>query len=269
MLPYIHFSYLQLGPVKVYTWGFFVALGFLAALIWLAKKYPQEKEIFIDLCLYCLLGAMFGARIFFLLFYSEEDLALKDFFKIWEGGMSSVGGMFGGALAIYLYARYEEINFYDIAQKIAFVLPLGLAIGRVGCFLLNDHPGIKTWAHPFSIAYPDGSRFDLGLAEMIFAALIFIYFLILQFKSYPLPQQNTSPTRRFIEKIWYGGGQKKQLFLENFLIIYGAGRFLFDFLRVGEPKTIGLLPSQYATLIMLAAGIYLLVKKIKRGKSNN
>jgi phosphatidylglycerol:prolipoprotein diacylglycerol transferase len=242
MLPHIHFLYLQIGPIKIYTWGFFVALGFLAALVYVLKKYPQEKEIFIDLCLYSLLGAIIGARIFFLLFYGDvKMLGLKDFFKIWDGGMSSLGGIFGGALATYLYARYEEINFYEIAQKIAFILPLGLAIGRIGCFLINDHPGIKTWTHPLSVAYPDGPRFDLGLVLFLFDTFIFIYFLFLRNR-----------------------GRKKHLFLENFLIIYGAGRFLLDFLRIGEPEIAGLAPSQYGGVVLIAAGICLLVFKKDR-----
>ena len=262
MLPYIHFIYLQLGPVKIHTWGFFVALGFLTALILLIKKYPQKKEIFIDLCAYVLLGAIAGARLFFLLFYSEEKLSLQNLFEIWEGGMSSMGGIFGGAIAAYLYARYKKMSFYGLAQKIAFVLPLGLAISRIGCFLINDHPGIKTIANPLSVNYPDGPRFDLGLLEMFFAALIFGYFLILK-KNYPSPHQSISLIRRFLAKIWYGDGQKRRLFLENFLIIYGTGRFLLDFLRIDETKYAGLIPSQYATILLVIAGVYFYLKKQK------
>ena len=236
MLPFLHLVYFQLGPVKIYTWGFFVALGFLITLFLLIKKYPQEKDMFIELFLYILVGAIIGARVFFIFFYSNIGLEpFKNFFKIWDGGMSSMGGIAGGILAAYLYAAGKKINFYALAQKLAFVLPLGLAIGRIGCALNNDHPGIKTWAHPLSIAYPDSPRFDLGFLEIIFAALIFIFFSVLQ-KSYPPPHQSTSPIWRFMSKIWYGGGQKKHLFLEKFLIIFGTGRFLMDFLRIGEPK---------------------------------
>jgi len=238
MLPYLHFQYLAIGPVKIYTWGFFVALGFLAALALLIKRHPQEKDIFIDLILSILIGAIIGARAFFILFYSDARALNMGMLKIWEGGMSSMGGIFGGISAAYLYARYKKINFYGLAQKLAFVLPLGLAIGRIGCALINEHPGIKTWAHPLSVAYPDGPRFELGLLEMIFDALIFIYFLAL-LKKYP---------------------KRKHLFLEQFLIIFGIGRFLMDFLRVGEPKVAGLIPSQYGTIIMAVIGIYLLIK---------
>ena len=103
MLPFLHLVYFQLGPVKIYTWGFFVALGFLITLFLLIKKYPQEKDMFIELFLYILVGAIIGARVFFIFFYSNIGLEpFKNFFKIWDGGMSSMGGIAGGTLAAYL-----------------------------------------------------------------------------------------------------------------------------------------------------------------------
>ncbi len=232
MLPYIHLLYITLGPVKIFTWGFFVSLGFLIALLILIKKYPAEKNIFIDTLLYVLLGAIIGARLFFLLFYTPEiSAALKDFYKIWQGGMSSFGGFFGGFAAIYFYARAKKINLYILLQKVVFVLPLGLAISRIGCYLINDHPGVKTIASPLSVAYPGGPRFDLGLLLFVFNAMLFAYFVL---------------------------KPRKTLYLESFLIIYGIGRFLLDFLRVGEPQYYGLIPSQYGSILMIGAGLYLI-----------
>ncbi len=232
MLPYLHLLFIQLGPVKIYTWGFFVSLGFLAAYAVLIKKYPSEKNIFTDSLLYILIGSMIGARLFYVLFYAPETLsAIRDFWKIWQGGMSSFGGFFAGFAVIYFYAKIKKINLYVLSGKIAFVLPLGLAISRIGCYLINDHPGIKTIASPLSVAYPDGPRFDLGLLLLIFDAMLFAYLAL---------------------------KKKKTLYLESFLIIFGAGRFLLDFLRVEEPRFAGLIPSQYGSILMIAIGIYLL-----------
>ncbi len=218
--------------MKIYTWGFLVSLGFLAAYAVLLKKYPSEKNIFSDILLYALIGAMIGARLFYILFYAPETLAaLADFWKVWQGGMSSFGGFFGGFAAICFYARAKKINLYALCQKVAFVLPLGLAISRIGCYLINDHPGIKTMASPLSVAYPDGPRFDLGLLLFIFDAMLFAYLAL---------------------------KPKKNLYLENFLVIFGIGRFLLDFLRVGEPIYAGLIPSQYGSILMIAIGFYLI-----------
>ncbi|MBU1180034.1 prolipoprotein diacylglyceryl transferase [Patescibacteria group bacterium] len=234
MIPYLHLEYFQLGPIKLYTWGFFVSFGFLIALAVLIKKHPKEKEHFTNLLLYILIGAMAGARLAYSLFYTSDlSTGLKNIYKIWDGGMSSFGGFFGGFLAVLLYAHFKKLDLYKTAQKLAFVLPLGLAIGRIGCFLINDHPGIKTIASPLSLAYPDGPRFDLGYLLMLFNILIFIYFVL----------------RR-----------KKGLFLEKYLLIYGIGRFFLDFLRIGEPKYAGLIPSQYGSILLLAILVYLIIK---------
>jgi len=237
MIPYLHFLYLAVGPLKIYTWGFFVSLGFLSATMVLIKKYPDYKEHFINLLLYILIGSMVGARIFFVIFY--DSASIKDIFKIWEGGMSSFGGLIGGLAVILMYSHFKRINAYQLLQKVAFVLPLGLAIARIGCFLINDHSGIITIASPLSVNYPDGPRFDLGYLEMIFDGLIFVYFIL---------------------------KRGKTLYFENFLLIYGAGRFLLDFLRIGEPKFAGLIPSQYGSIIMIVVALYFTIKNRPEGQ---
>jgi len=250
MLPYLHLLYFRFGPIKVYTWGLFVSLGFLIALAVLIKKYPKDKNVFIDLLFYILIGSMFGARLFYVLFYAPDMFGgLKDFFKIWQGGMSSFGGFFGGALVAYVYARVKKIKFYGLAEKVAFAAPLGLAIARIGCYLINDHPGVKTSWNFMAVAYPDGARFDLGLLEFFLCAAIFIYFVL-----------KRPPSSRKA-----GKGAEKPLYLENFLVIYGLGRFLLDFLRVGERACAGLIPSQYGSIILLAIGLYLIIKNKKYG----
>lgn len=235
MLPYFHLLFLELGPVKIYTWGFFASLGFLIATLFLIKKYPAEKDHFVNLLLYILIGGMVGARLFFIAFYGQTPA--QDILKIWQGGMSSFGGFIGGAAAIFIYSRRKKLNLYDLFSKIAFALPLGLAIARLGCYLINDHPGIKTVASPLSVAYPDGPRFDLGLFLLIFNILLFIYMLLKRQPSY----------------------------LESFLLIYGIGRFFLDFLRIGEPQYAGLIPSQYGSILMIGIAFYIIIKNRNYG----
>jgi len=253
MIPYFHFEFIRLGPLKLYMWGFFVSLGFLAVLVFFIKKYPKEKEIFVDLILYILIGAIVGARLFYSLFYTPElSTGLKNILKVWDGGMSSFGGFFGGFFVALFYAHYKKINFYNLAQKLAFILPLGLAIGRVGCFLINDHPGLKTTASPLSLAYPGGSRFDLGFLLMLFNLLIFVYFVI-DFRFFSLLKSKT---------IFFIRGH----YLEKFLLIYGVGRFFLDFLRVGEPQYAGLIPSQYGSILLIAIFGYLIINTKRKRK---
>jgi phosphatidylglycerol:prolipoprotein diacylglycerol transferase len=233
MFPYFHILYFQLGPVKIFTWGLFVSLGFLAAILFLIKKHPDDKNNLIDLLIYILLGSMLGARLFFVLFYSGDILGgLREFYKIWNGGMSSFGGFAGGTLAAYLFSRLKKVDFRDMANELVLALPLGLAIARIGCYLVNDHPGIKTNLTFLAVNYPDGARFDLGLLLAVFDAALFIYFLLRRTKNR----------------------------LGEFLMIYSAGRYVLDFLRVGEPTFAGLIPSQYGSMILFAIGAILSIK---------
>jgi len=236
MFPYIHTEYFLIGPIKIYFWGFFVSLGFLISIIYLIKKYPNEKEVFVDIGLYGLLGSLLGARVFYTIFYAGDFVyALKHFFNIWQGGLSSFGGFFGATVAIFIYIKRKKLDFYEVAQKVAFILPLGLAIGRLGCFFINDHPGIKTSLDFLAVAYPDGVRFDLGLLLVLLNLIIFISFLKIRGR-----------------------------FFEYFMLFYGIGRFTLDFLRIDEPVFAGLIPSQYGSILLIVFSLYLLKKLNKK-----
>src|SRR2546427_470013 len=47
-----------------------------------------------------------------------------------------------------------------------------------GCAWVHDHPGIRSMSW-LSVRYPGGQRFDLGLLEMLFLALLAVCFLLL------------------------------------------------------------------------------------------
>ena len=58
----------QIGPVSIYTYGLFVALGFLVGIL-VAKKEAarlgQSPEQIGDLCFYILIAAIVGSRLFY------------------------------------------------------------------------------------------------------------------------------------------------------------------------------------------------------------
>jgi prolipoprotein diacylglyceryl transferase len=51
---------------------------------------------------------------------------------IWHGGLGIWGGVAGGALGVFVYARRNDIPFRDLADALAPCLPLAQAIGRFG-----------------------------------------------------------------------------------------------------------------------------------------
>ncbi len=243
MIPYFQFTSFQLGPLTIQVWGLLVAIGFLAggyASAWMAKRRGLNPQVVWDMLGWIILGAMVGARLFHVLFYDPSYYLANplDTFKIWQGGLSSVGGFLGAFLIGLWRARRMKIDPWKYADAGVFGLPLGYGIGRIGCFLIHDHPGTATDFF-LGVKYPDGVvRHDLGLYQAIDGFVLFAIFLILAKRKAP---SGTYPT--------------------VFLIWYGVTRFFLDFLRatsgpVVDVRYAGLTPAQYASIAMVIAGCF-------------
>jgi len=248
MIPYVEWTHFNIGPLTIQVWGMMVALGIIAAAFAatrLAKERGQKPEIIWDMTFWVILGGFFMARVFVVLFY-EPEFYFADpvqIFRIWEGGWSSVGGFLGGAVVALFYLRKKQVDVHAYADTTMFGIPVGLFIGRIGCFLIHDHPGTAT-DFILGVKYPDGVvRHDLGLYLSINGLLMFLVFLFL------LKRKAKSGTFLVVGLIWYG-----------------VARFLLDFLRATEGPIVdtryfSLTPAQYASIVMVALGLWLWKKR--------
>lgn len=117
----------------------------------------------------CLLGAALGAKL--IVFLEEpRPLAVLADPLFWTSGKSIVGALLGGLIGVEIAKKLGGITR---RTGDAFVVPLcvGLAIGRVGCFLsglTDDAYGIRT-ALPWGVDFGDGARHPTQLYEIAFA----------------------------------------------------------------------------------------------------
>lgn len=184
MIPYFQYNAFLVGPVTIQVWGLMIALGILAALLCLkilAKKYFLSYELLLDMTLWVLVAAFVGARIFHAVFYAPDYFMAQPLaiFRIWEGGASSTGGFFGAVLAIWAFCKRRHLTwreFLPYADVSAVSLWLGWGIGRIGCFLIHDHPGTLT-SFVGGVQFPAGTRHDLGLYESILGFVLFFVFI--------------------------------------------------------------------------------------------
>lgn len=249
MIPYFEYHVFFIGPLRIQVWGLFVALG-IAAALWVgvreARRLKLEREAFLDLAFWSLLGAAAGARIFHIIYepgsYAADPLA---FFRFWQGGYASVGGLLGGIAAGLLYARRRGLDVLAYANLAAFVLPLGEGIGRLGCFLIHDHPGILSGSF-LAVRFPDGARLDHGLLLSLAGFAIFASFLA---------------RRRF--------ASLRPDFAAWYLVLAGLARFGLDFYRSADlfgsdARYAELTPAQYVALAFIAAGVWIFARRPRR-----
>ena len=150
---------LGIGPLQIHWYGL-TYLGGLGLTWWLALRRSrqgerwQEQQI-ADLIFYGAMGIVLGGRIGYMLFYGWTDLGEDplSIFKVWQGGMSFHGGMLGVFLALFLFARKQGWEFFEVSDFVAPFVPLGLGLGRIGNFINAELPGRITDV-PWGVIFP-------------------------------------------------------------------------------------------------------------------
>lgn len=251
MLPYFIWTSIDLGVIKIQIWGLFVALGCLAAILiafFRAKRLNLNSGLILDLSFWVLASALIGGRIFFIVQNLDYYLAQGwEIFKLWEGGMAISGGFIGAVLAAVIFLRYKKVEFWKYCEVAVFALPLGLGIGRIGCFLIFDHPGTVT-TFILGQKYIDGLvRHNHGLYLSLAGFMLFGIFLLLD---------------KFVKN--------RKIFLTPIFLIYdGLVRLVLDFFRIQDPTWFGLTAAQYLGIISIILGIIILAYKTKKHPSFN
>lgn len=99
-------------------------------------------------------GVIVGGRLGYMLFYNREGFFANPLiiFKLWDGGMSSHGGMIGLLAYTLWYAHRHKHSWRNICDNLAVVGPLGLMFGRFANFIngeLYGRAATVSWAMQF------------------------------------------------------------------------------------------------------------------------
>ena len=263
MFPYVEHPVWRFGPVTLYAFGVAVAAAF-----WFGLSAAQRRfaRVGLDPSLagragrWLLVGGVLGAHLFSVLVYFPDKLRRDPWLllRVWED-ISSFGGILGGLLGALLFFRLrteadERRALGRYLDAVAFVFPGALALGRIGCALAHDHPGLVT-AFPLAISLEsDAARayiggvyeaagqalpptvtgmgfHDLGLYELAFLALVLV----------PL------------FRLWDRRRRATGFYLAAFAALYLPVRFFLDTLRVADARYLGLTPAQWVAALVFAS----------------
>ena len=140
-------------------YGVIIAVG-MALAVALAcareKRLGLPRDTALDLALVGIPAAILCARLYYVAFSWREYAANPiQALYIWQGGMAIYGGIIGGVLAGYLYARHKHLPFLRLADLAAPSIALGQAIGRWGNFINQEAYGAvatRPWQQRFPIS---------------------------------------------------------------------------------------------------------------------
>ena len=127
--------------------GIFIAIGFMMG-VWLLGKIGPERGLPPDevnaIGFWSLIGAIIGARLFYVIAHWSEFGSFLDMLKIYNGGISLLGGIAGAVLINVPRVRRRGYRFFQVADCVAPALAFGIAIGRIGDLIIGDHLGKPT-----------------------------------------------------------------------------------------------------------------------------
>ncbi len=249
MIPYFEWKTIDLGPLTLQVWGMWVALGMILALGLLkirSKALKLDTNKLLDLSVWMIVSGIIFSRLFVVFFYNPHFYFSHPFeiIKIWHGGLSSFGGLFGAALVFFWYIKRQKIlqkQWIKIADTLSFSALFGWIVGRIGCLFIHDHIGRPCDCF-LAVKFSDGPRLEMALLEILALLPLAILFFISRKKQKP-----------------------EGYFTSLLFIYYGIVRFILDFFRAtdiigADARYLGLTPGQYSALLLVLAGVWLFKK---------
>jgi phosphatidylglycerol---prolipoprotein diacylglyceryl transferase len=225
------YPFLHIGNFVLSSYSLFVSLGLLAGILFFyheARKNKVNNDRTFLIAVAAIVGGILGAKIIVWILYFPQIVKNFTNYSLLLSGRTVVGGFLGGTLAVILTKKILKIK--DKRGNIfAPAVALGLAVGRIGCFLQGCCYGIATNL-PWGINFGDGiRRHPTQIYESLFFLIMFFY---LQKKK----KENPKPGKLF------------QLLLVDYFIF----RFFLEFIKF-EPKEVwGLTIYQIIAIIALA-----------------
>jgi phosphatidylglycerol:prolipoprotein diacylglycerol transferase len=136
----------QLGPVEVTGYGLMMMVAFLMG-GWLIalelKRRGLSEDYAADMIAAAVIGGIVGAKLWYVALTQDAGALFS------RGGLVWYGGFIGGTAAVILNGWRLKVPLRWTMQLAAPALPAAYALGRIGCFLVNDDYGRPTdlpWA---------------------------------------------------------------------------------------------------------------------------
>ncbi len=241
--------------------------------LWRGDAAPMTPAQLENLLSWIILGIIGGGRLGYVLIY-QPGYYLSHPWEIpflWQGGMSFHGGFIGVVLAIAIFARRHEIPLGGAADTIALASPPALLLGRIANFINAELWGRPTDL-PWGVIFPgEAAQSCAGVvgacarhpSQLYEAAIEGVFLLgLLAWMAFRAGA---------LKRPWLVAG--------TFFAVYGAGRFLVEFVRqpdaqfvsAGNPLGLalhldgwGLTMGQLLSLPMIVVGVALIFAARRR-----
>ena len=255
----------NIGPIEITGYGLMMMVGFLTggwAIQRELRRRGLNEDYASDIVVAAVIGGIIGAKLWYVVL-TQDPAAL-----ISRSGLVWYGGFIGGAAAIYLNGLRKRVPTRITCDLGAPALAVGYALGRVGCFLVQDDYGIPT-------SLPWGMKFPEGLPPSTALRLNSDYGIPIPDGVNPLEVLAVHPTQLYEAAamlvvswaLWRlrthvrGAGW----LFGAYLLFSGTERFLIEFIRAKDDRFLaGFTVAQVASVIIAAVGVLFMARWAKR-----
>lgn len=250
---------IHLGPLEVTGYGIMLMVAFLMG-GWLITRQLREAglkdDYAADMVAAAVIGGIVGAKLWYVALTGDPGALLS------RGGLVWYGGFIGGALAVILNSWRLRVPLRWTMQLAAPALAAAYALGRIGCFLVNDDYGRPT-------ALPWGVKFPQGLPPSTAENLKNLFGIPIPTGIDPATVRAVHPTQLYevaamlavFAVLWSlrKRGRPVGWLFGFYLVFAGIERFLVEILRAKDDRFLGPFTlAQLASAIIVVIGITLL-----------
>ena len=209
----------------------------LTAMLWFLRT-KRDPELFI-IYVGALGGAFIGAKLAYLFAEGWEAWQSPERWLRIATGKSVLGGILGGYAGVEIMKRLIG-HAASTGDLFAPIIPLGIALGRVGCWLHGCCLGVPMADAWWAVRDKAGvCRWPSSQVELLFQLLILVLIVAMR--------------HRWAGRLFY-----------VYLLAYGVFRFLHEWLRE-TPKWWGVVSGyQIIALVMAFIGLRMLRRQMSR-----
>ncbi len=247
----------HVGPLEITGFGLMVMMGFFMAGLVMQTRLRElrlNEQFGWDVVMAAVIGGLIGAKLWYVALHGDVARLLN------RGGLVWYGGLIGGTLAVILNGMRLKIPSRFTFELAAPGLAMGYALGRVGCFLVQDDYGIPTsvpWAVRFPEGLPPSTAANLAAWDVPVPA-----------DAAPLDVLAVHPTQLYETAImlfvfWLlwrmrDHGRGTGWLFGLYLMLAGTERFLIEFLRAKDDRYVyGFTLAQVTSVAVVSIGALL------------
>jgi len=257
---------IHLGPLEITGYGLMLMVAFLMG-GWLIARQLRENNLredyAADMVAAAVVGGIIGAKLWYVALTRDPGALFS------RGGLVWYGGFIGGAAAVILNGWRLRVPLRWTMQLGAPALAAAYALGRVGCFLVNDDYGRPTTL-PWGVKFPNGSPpttaanlhgFGVGVSPGVDPSTV------LAVHPTQLYEVAAMLVAFAVLWVWRRKDRPAGWLFGVYLVFAGVERFLVEIVRAKDDRLLGPFTiAQLTSVILVAIGTALMFRW-RRGSS--